>query len=209
MKPLYAFARALVTLIFRLGGVTVLGRKHIPRDEALMVICNHISLGDPPAVAMAYPGQLTFVAKEGFGKRIWSRWLFGALGAVFLDKNANDLAALRAALKELKAGRSVVIFPEGRRHFDQELGEFMPGAAYIALKSGVRVLPMAVVNTGNFWRIWKRNIVVAVGQPLALPAGGRTDKALLGQATAILRDSVAVLLAQAKATVEQKGQPIG
>ncbi len=209
MQPLYAFGRILVTLILRLGGVTVLGEEQIPRDEALMVICNHVSLGDPPAVAMAYPGQLTFVAKEGFGKNIWSRWLFGALGAVFLDKDANDLAALRAVLKQLKAGRSVVIFPEGRRHFDQELGEFMPGAAYIALKSGVRVLPMAVVNTGNFWRIWKRNIVVAVGQPLALPAGGKTDKALLGQATAVLQDSVAALLAQAKATVKEKGRSMG
>jgi len=206
MKPLYAIGRALTTLIFRIGGARVIGREHIPKNEAVMIVCNHVSFADPPAVTMVYPGQLTYIAKEGFGKKAWTRWLFSALGAVFLNKDANDLTALRAVIKELKAGRSVVIYPEGGRHLDHELGEFMPGAAFIALKSGVRILPMALVNTGDFWRFWKRNIVVNIGEPLTLPAGQKTDKALLRQVTETLRDSVGVLLGQAKAKVESEGR---
>jgi|GEM_PF-382510 len=206
MKPLYAIGRALTTLIFRIGGAQVMGREHIPRNEAVMIVCNHVSFADPPAVTMAYPGQLTYVAKEGFGRKGWTRWLFGALGAVFLDKDANDLTALRTVIKELKGGRSVVVYPEGSRHFDQELGEFMPGAAYIALKAGVRALPVAVLNTGDFWRFWKRNIVVNIGEPLTLPWAQKTDKALLQEVTAALRDRVGVLLDQAKARVKAAGR---
>lgn len=209
MKPFYAFARAVTGLVLRLGGMKIEGRENIPADKAILIVCNHVSFGDPPALANVFPYQLTFIAKEEFSQSRFTRLLFGALGAVFLNKSESDLAAMRVVMRALGEGRAVAIFPEGKRNFDQVMSEFKPGASYISQRSQVRVLPVAVLNTGDFWHIWKRNLLVKIGRPIDPPPGNKPDKQLLEDYTILYQDKVAELLAAGRAELAATGRRMG
>ena len=205
MSALYSFGLPLVRLLFRLNGAQISGRENIPDEPAVLLICNHVSYGDPVALAAAYPRQLSFIAKEDFSYRPLLSRFFAALGAVFLRKNDNDLVALRTVIRLLQGGRPVVIFPEGHRNAAQELAPFQPGAAYIAMRAHTRVLPVAVVNTGDTWRFWRRNVRIRFGAPFEPPAG-RLDDALLARETERYQQRVAELLAQEKASLAAAGK---
>lgn len=208
MKPFYRFARGLLVCILRLSGGRVLGRENIPEDDALLIISNHISLADPPAVSWAYPKQITYIAKEAFARNFFTRTLMTWLGAVFLEKDSNDMAAMRTAMNQLKTGHAVAIYPEGRRHLDQQMGEFKNGAAFIANRCKVKVLPMALVNTGDLFRFWKRNILVNIGEPILPSTAERIDSQKLDEITEEYRQRVEALFQEAVAILEQEGRPM-
>lgn len=205
MKLLYRVGRAVAAGILHLGGVQIIGRENIPDDKSLLIICNHVSYADPLAVAIVYPRQLSFVAKEGFKKKFYTRWLYGYLGALFLSKDENDLSAMRAVIKKLKSGCAVVIFPEGTRRFDQNMVDFKAGASYLSQRTRARVLPMAVLNTGDFWRIWKRNIIIMIGEPIE-PPSGRLDNTVLTEYTQLYQSKVGQLVEQARQILQAQGK---
>ncbi|MBR5430236.1 MAG: 1-acyl-sn-glycerol-3-phosphate acyltransferase [Firmicutes bacterium] len=201
----YWLAVGILRFICRLNGTKVIGAENIPADEPLLVISNHTSLADPPVISSFYPGRITYIAKEGFSRNPFTRRLFSALGAVFLSKDDGDLAAMRVALNELKSGHSVGVFPEGHRYFDQQLGEFHDGAAFIACRAKVRVLPVAVVNTADYLRLRRRNIRLVIGEPLPAPEG-RPDRELLARTTARYREIIAGLFRQGAESVQADGR---
>lgn len=208
MKPFYRFVRGLLGCVLSLGGARILGKENIPEDDALLIISNHISYGDPPAVSWAYPKQITYIAKEAFARNFFTRWLFSALGAVFLEKNSSDMAAMRTAINQLKSGHAVAIYPEGKRNLNQQISEFKNGAAFIAARCKVRVLPMALLNTGDLFCFWKRNIIVNIGEPISACQAERVDSALLQELTETYQARVEALLAEAKSILEKEGRPM-
>ena len=203
----YRLACGVLRFICRLNGAQVIGAENIPEDEPLVVISNHTSLADPPIISSFYPRRITYIAKEGFSRKPFTRWLFSALGAVFLNKDDGDLAAMRVALAELKAGRSVGIFPEGHRYFDQKMGEFHEGAAYIAFRARVRVLPVAVVNAADYLHFFRRNIRLVIGEPFPVPEG-RADRESLAGATAAYKERIGQLFAAGADSVRAAGRPM-
>ncbi|MEG1662266.1 MAG: lysophospholipid acyltransferase family protein, partial [Clostridiales bacterium] len=86
--------------------------------------------------------------------------------AVFLKKEESDLTAMRTVINTLKAGHSAAVFPEGRRTFKEGMTEFKPGAAYLAARTGVVVVPVALINTADFLKFWKRNVMINIGMPI-------------------------------------------
>ena len=203
---MFGFAKGLTGFWLRLGGMRIIGQENIPLDRAVIIICNHLSLADPPALVQAFPYPLTFIAKEEFSHNIFTKLLFGSMGTVFLNKEESDLSAMRTAMNELKAGRAVAIFPEGHRTFDQGMDEFKPGAAYIAARTGVKVIPVALINTGDFFRIWKRNIIVHVGAPISMDHADKIDSETLTEYTKIFAEKVAELLAYNQKLLVEAGK---
>lgn len=201
---LYRFARFLTRLPLRLGGMRVLGKENIPSDQAFITVANHTSFGDPPALSHAIPQQIVYIGKETFAKNPLTRVIFSACDAVFLKESESDLTAMRTVTKKLKEGKVVAIFPEGKRHLDQQMGEFLPGAAFIAHRSGVPVLPIAIINAGDYWRFWRRNIIVNIGQPIIVESEGRMDKAVLAHYNQLFHDEVAALFEQCKTIILQE-----
>ena len=77
--------------------------------------------------------------------------MIAALDAVPIDRNASMVAAMRAVIARLKAGKAVTVFPEGARTFDGRLGEFKPGFALMAKRAGVPIAPVAIVGAFECW----------------------------------------------------------
>jgi 1-acyl-sn-glycerol-3-phosphate acyltransferase len=191
MPFLYRIGVALLHVWCKLCGCSINGRENIPADTALLIIANHTSFGDPLLLAAAFPKHITFIAKEEFLRQGFTRWLFGkGFGAVFLNKEESDLSALRTAIKLMKGGHTVGIFPEGHRNFDQKISQFMPGAAFIALKSKTPVLPVAISNSRNLPHFWKRNIAVNIGQPIELEAPAKISQEYLAAQATVLQQKV-------------------
>ncbi|MCR4962713.1 MAG: 1-acyl-sn-glycerol-3-phosphate acyltransferase [Firmicutes bacterium] len=161
---LYRFGKWLCGICLKISGLQIIGKENVPADQPVLVIANHLSFADPPILAQAFPYHLTFIAKEDFAKHAFTRILFGALGAVFLKRGESDLSAMRRVLALLKEKHSAAIFPEGRRTFEQGLAEFQPGAAFLAARSNTPVVPVALVNSGHFFKFWKRDILMHVGE---------------------------------------------
>jgi 1-acyl-sn-glycerol-3-phosphate acyltransferase len=207
MPFLYRIGVLLLRLWCWISGCRIGGKENIPADTALLIIANHTSFGDPLLLAAAFPKHITFIAKEEFLHKTFTRWLFGkGLGAVFLNKEESDLFALRTAIKLMRNGHSVGIFPEGRRNFDQKISDFKPGAAFIAQKAGVLVLPVAINNSRDLPRWWRRNIAVKIGKPIEPDITGKTTQEKLANQTALFQQRVEALYAENKKSLEKKAE---
>jgi 1-acyl-sn-glycerol-3-phosphate acyltransferase len=160
----YALARFLVTTIVRaLFGLRVVGAEKVPRDGGLIVAGNHVSNLDPPVLGCALPRPVSYMAKKELFAMPVLGPLISRLNAFPVDRQAGGTAALRGALRMLKQGRAVVMFPEGGRNVSGT-NETKAGVAFLAAASGVAVIPAAIVGTRRL-RPFHR-ITVVFGDPL-------------------------------------------
>jgi len=141
---LYTFGKSLFWLLFRLfNRWEVTGREQVPRRGGVLIIANHTSYADPPIVGAAFPRPVNFMAK--------SELFFFPLGPIIrrthafpVRRGAGDRAALRTAVRMLREGKALLIFPEGKRSPSGRLIEFEQGAAYVALASGAQVVAVGL-----------------------------------------------------------------
>lgn len=185
--------------LFLLTSTRYKGRENVPADGPLVVVSNHLSMSDIPLLAMAIPRKLTFLGKI----ELWQNPFIGPLatwyGAIPLDKNGNDIAAVRRSLQALKSGGALVVFPEGTRSLEAQLLPGYPGASLIALHSGASVLPVAVTgteaNVNHGRRRFRPRLTVTIGRPYVLSKeSGVQMKDQLAPATEKMMRSIAELL---------------
>lgn len=194
------FVRLLMKmLIFTLTRPTVAGLENFPKKGPALVVINH--LGDADVVLV---GAYTPVMFDGMGKiELNDHWLAGpimrAYGIIWVHRGRPDRKALRAALDGLAEGRIVGIAPEGRQTVTGGLEEGNEGAAFLALKSGAPIVPVAMTGTENaniFGHIkrWKRAPVsLKVGKPFFLPE--QADRqAMMREGTRQIMQALAELL---------------
>ena len=155
---LYRILHVLFPAFFRLFGAKDYGAENMPPEGGVIVAANHMSNWDPPFLASFLQRPVSYMAKQElfeipiFGTVI--RWLF----AFPVRRGAADRSAVKAAVKELRAGRCVGIFPEGTRSKDGEVHHFGAGVALLASMSGAPVVPAAIVGTDKM-----RNLRVVYG----------------------------------------------
>jgi 1-acyl-sn-glycerol-3-phosphate acyltransferase len=160
----YRFAHFVVGLLFRiLFRYRVIGAEKIPRDGALVIAANHISNFDPPLLGIALPRPVSYMAKKELFALPVLKTILPWLYAFPVDSDAGGTAALRSALRLLKEGRCVGIFPEGGRNVTGTNDE-KAGAAFLAAASGAPVIPAAIVGTRRL-RPFAR-VTVVFGDPL-------------------------------------------
>jgi len=191
VTPFYRVARAICKVVclvlwrFRATGV-----ENVPRTGPLIVACNHISYLDPVALGVGSPRMLTYLAK----KQLFEIPLLGLLirgcGAYPLDRDAGGVAAVRLALRVLKEGRCIGIFPEGTRNVNGLAAE-KGGAAFLAAVSGAPVVPAAVAGTKDAKRF--AQIRVAYGQPLTIVRNRKADDGDLEKWTTEIMRRIRVL----------------
>lgn len=182
----YRFWRALLWIAFRLGfGLRVEGREHEPAHGAVLAICNHVSAVDPPIAGCALRRQARYMAKQELLDTPALGWLLWSIGVYPVRRGEPDRRAIRTTIDCLTRGDLVVMFPEGTRSPDGRLMTAEHGAALVALRVGVPVLPMAVIGSQHAMpkgaRFPRRaQVTVRIGPVLRVPkVEGRIDRATL------------------------------
>jgi len=171
--PFYRAVRGLCRLVLQVGWrFRALEPGRVPAEGAVILACNHVSYFDPVVLGVGVWRPVTYLAKkELFAIPVLGRVITG-LGAYSLDREAGGVAAVRAALRALKDGRCIGIFPEGGRNRDgnaQEKG----GAALLAALSGAPVVPAAIVGTRHPLKF--EQIRVIYGEPLRIARQRKAD----------------------------------
>lgn len=165
----YRFARLLcrfVLLLLRRWKVE--GAENLPPTGGVLVVSNHASYWDPVVVGCALRRQVHFMAKADLFKIPLLGYVIRALGAFPVQRGSGDRQAIRRALELLEEGKVVGIFPEGTRSKTGALLDPHRGAAMLALRAKVPVLPMALLNTPGLCR----RVRVRIGKPLQFTGGG-------------------------------------
>ncbi len=131
----------------RVGGwtVTTKGVENLPAEGAILV-ANHQSLVDIPLLVAAFDREVRFLAKAELGRIPVFGPAMRAAGNLFVDREdpRDAVRVIREAGGAMRRGEMIVIFPEGTRSADGSIGEFKPGAFFIARKTGAPLVPVYV-----------------------------------------------------------------
>jgi 1-acyl-sn-glycerol-3-phosphate acyltransferase len=148
---IYALMRALMRTLVTvyLGGLfKAVGVENIPRTGPLLICPNHSATLDPPLVPAFVPrGDTWSMAKSEFFRNPFIAFIYRSYHSFPVVRHTADRAALRRAFDLLKAGHSVIIYPEGTRVESGVLAQPEPGAGFIAQKAGCPVLPVGLTGT--------------------------------------------------------------
>ena len=171
MKTFYwlivQLARAFFTAYS--GAIEVHNRGKRLQEGGAIIAANHASFLDPPAVACAYDTEIWFLARKTLFKGFAS-WFFPRVNAFPIDREHADIQSMKGILRKLKSGKRVLMFPEGTRSENGELGEAKAGIGMLVAKSGVPVQPVRIFGAYESWpKGGKHNphpIRVVIGDPV-------------------------------------------
>ncbi|GAB4277367.1 MAG: lysophospholipid acyltransferase family protein [Candidatus Promineifilaceae bacterium] len=170
-----------ITSFLLLAHVHTEGRENIPDSGPFIVTVNHMSTADTPILLIAFPVRpWRFFAGEKWKNHPIIGPIMGWLGAIYINRGEADRKALKEAMDALKKGAIFGLAPEGTRSKNGQLNHARDGAAYLASRANVPILPVGIANSdklfANFKRLRPTRIEVHIGQPYALPALGRRAK---------------------------------
>ena len=186
----YRLLRAMMRLVARVylaGILRVRDRGLVPRAGGLLVCPNHISTVDPPIVPAFLPraDSWSMAKSEYFTGRAAVSRIFRAYRAFPVVRHSADRAALRRAIGILEEGHALIVYPEGTRVTDARLHEPEPGVGFLALRTRVPILPVALAGTervmppGHFVPR-RRAVQISFGRPFRIaerrPDGRRVTR---------------------------------
>ncbi|MFH1361482.1 MAG: lysophospholipid acyltransferase family protein [bacterium] len=197
-KPFQIAAHIWANLLVKVSGIRceVSGIENIPKDKALIFAANHQGAADILLVLAALPTTFRFAIKKELFKVPIFGWYLKKAGYFPIDRKL-ILSAYRTVeniIEYIKAGESVLIFPEGTRTKTGELGRFKRGSLLAALKSGAPIIPIAI--SGSFDLMPKGSFIINahpvkfnVGKPIEINSEADYDSKL-----AEVRESIARML---------------
>jgi 1-acyl-sn-glycerol-3-phosphate acyltransferase len=156
--------------------VAVRGREHLDGASSYIYMPNHSSYLDISVLGAVIPDTFRFILKEELTKIPVFGWALRASPHIIIQRSdaRNAMAGIEKAARDIAAGASVVIFPEGTRTKDGRLGEFKRGGFMLATKSGVPIVPVAISGTYALlprtdWRVKPGRVEVIIGHPISNP----------------------------------------
>jgi len=168
----YAWSWLIMKTIF--SPVTVSGLDKIDTSKPHVYAANHGSALDIPVLYVDLPFQFRIAFKKELLSYPVVGWQLKRSGQICIDQQnpSHSISSIRAALKGLKGGMPLVIFPEGGRTSDGEIKPFLPGAFFLAIKAQVDVVPVALVGTYELlpmdtYHIKCRPLEMRVGEPIS------------------------------------------
>lgn len=149
MSIVYIFSRFICYVVCRFYlEYVAIGRENIPKKGAFIYCSNHTSFLDPIMLGISTPRNIFYLARAIFFKTRFSSWYFRNINAIPVRNKNGDVASIRMAIRRLKDGMPLVIFPEGMRSKDGKLRGGKPGIGFVAAKAGVPVIP--AYSEGSF-----------------------------------------------------------
>lgn len=166
----------------------ITGTENIPLDEPVLYVGNHQGNMDIPILYSTAPQTMAFVAKREMEKIPLLGFWMKERGCVFINRvNArSSLKGINQAIESLKSGNSIAIFPEGTRSKGPEVGDFKSGSLRIAIKSGVKVVPVTFKDSYKLIGKKGKNTPAKVSVHYSDPIDSRDFKDTNKLATAVL-----------------------
>ena len=146
------------------------GRENLPKSGGFIIASNHSSNLDPLLLGAACVRTINFMAKEDlFRNRLFGRLIF-LVGAFPVKRNNADIAAIKEAIKRLKRGYGLAIFPQGTRRHTDGL-DVQPGIGMLAYRAQVPVIPALIAGSQRALPIGAKflrpsKIKIILGRPL-------------------------------------------
>lgn len=141
-------ARLAGILFFR---IRCEGRSHVPATGGALVCANHQSFLDPVLVGLACDRRLNYLARRTLFEHRFLAWLMTWYDAIPLERDGMGLSGMKETLRRLKREEMVLLFPEGTRTTDGQLGELKPGFCTLARRSRVPLLPVTLAGAFRAW----------------------------------------------------------
>ncbi len=160
---IYVICRGLLRLIYAIiFPLKIVGKENMPKEGGVLLCANHISLLDPITIGIKLDRQVKYMAKAELFKVPVLGWIIKKVGAFPVKRGGVSKESIKTALKTLRGGNVMGIFPEGTRNSDA--GVAKKGAASFALRSGAAVVPAAIVG---HYKLFRRMTVI-YGAPIDL-----------------------------------------
>jgi 1-acyl-sn-glycerol-3-phosphate acyltransferase len=174
MRWIYWLGWLLFGAAYRsLFGLRIIGREHLITEGPVLVASNHQSFLDPPLIGNLYDDEMVYLARKTLFKPGFFEWLYNQWNAIPVDQERPDMASLKTIIRKLKEGHRVLLFPEGERSFDGQIGKAAPGIGLVAVKSAAPIQPVRIEGANEALRrgtsrVRLARITVKVGPPIIL-----------------------------------------
>ena len=165
----------------------IIGKENVPKKGPIIICANHRSFLDPPLVEVTCGRYARFLAKEELTENKFLAFLGIIFEAILVKRDSKEVMAIKESLKTLKDGKCLALFPEGTRNGLEKGEKVKDGAAFFAVRSGVKVIPCGIKGgeKGN----WK--VTITYGEPLDYSKyKGTKDKETLDKVTNEIMDSI-------------------
>jgi 1-acyl-sn-glycerol-3-phosphate acyltransferase len=172
--------------------IKTVGKENIPADGALIFCGNHRTYLDPPAIIVTAGRHMRFMAKEELRKNPFLAFLGVIFEGIYVKRDAKDISAMKEAIKTLKSGGCIGLFPEGTRNgLEKNDGKLKNGAAYLALKTGAKIVPIGIQGEAKPFH----RTTIVYGEPLDFSTKYNIseDKEAADKATDELKEKIIML----------------
>jgi 1-acyl-sn-glycerol-3-phosphate acyltransferase len=155
------------------------GGRHVPRTGPVLVVANHQSYLDPPAIGVAVPRPAYYLARKTLFRYRSFGWLLRSVHGVPVDQDGVAKEGLKTVLRLLEAGEVVIVFPEGGRSPDGTIQPLQRGIQLLIKRTQAPVVPVGIAGA---WEAWPRTHLLPTPAPLFMPGCRRTLAVSIGPA---------------------------
>jgi 1-acyl-sn-glycerol-3-phosphate acyltransferase len=155
--------------------VRLRGRERLPATGGYVLAPSHRSMMDIPFLALVTKDRVRFMGKAEVFKVPVLGAAFSALGGFPVARDGTDRKAVRDSMEMLQNGEKLAVFPEGTRQNGEKIQPLQPGAAYLALRAGVPIVPVGIAGSeaiirsrGRFLPRFDR-VAIVIGEPVVPP----------------------------------------
>ncbi len=192
-RLLYYLGRFIAWIYLRiLYRVKVYGIENVPRRKPFIICSNHINWMDPLTIGTSLRAayRIHFMAKNEIFINFIVSFLLKKIGVFPVKRENADYAAIKKAYQLLEEGQVLGLFPEGSRSINGRLQKAYNGAALVAVRSGVPIVPVAIVGPYRFFK----PVHMYIGPPFVLPPlvyeRKEEKKAQLEEMSSIIMESI-------------------
>ena len=171
--------------------IKVINKNYVPKEGAYIICANHVNMLDALAVVCTNKRKVRFICKDTMFRSKILSWALKSADTIPLNRDKNDIEAMKRTIKGIKNGDLLGIFPEGTRKGMEKNMKAKNGAAFFAIKTGVKVIPLGI--QGSFKPFSKVKMIY--GEPLDFSEyrGKEKDKETLDKVTDIIMDNIVML----------------
>ncbi len=201
----YSVVRFMVVMFCRTWlRLSVTGVENIPSSGAFILAPVHRSIMDIPIASAVTRRRMRFMGKDSLWRHKTLGYMFSALGAFPVTRGTADLEALRRCILVINSGEPLVLFPEGTRQNGDAIQPLFDGAAYVALKTRVPIVPVGIGGSEDIMpsgssKIRRRKCAAVIGAPIypAQTNGARATRIEVRELTAKLAGALQDLFDEA------------